>query len=155
VEILIISAVILCSAGNVIFNGTNQCTYSIIVCYDDSAGLSVSVLADPGRSVSVNSTDSEVSLASAVIWGYPGDSVSISDCISAKLQADLAEFTINGSSNTDLYAISNVVCLSDPPASLPFPASFRMLSQLKKKNTCYHGAHETSVSLAISNLNLR
>jgi hypothetical protein len=94
--------------GNVIFNGTNQCTYSIIVCYDDSAGLSVSVLADPGRSVSVNSTDSEVSLASAVIWGYPGDSVSISDCISAKLQADLAEFTINGSSNTDLYAISNV-----------------------------------------------
>ncbi len=28
---------------------------------------------------------------------------------------------------------------SGPPASLPFPASFRMLSQLKeKKNTCHH-----------------
>jgi hypothetical protein len=72
-------------------------------------------------------------LASAVIWGYPGSNVSLSDCISAKLQADLAEFTINGFNNTDFYDISNVVCPSDPPASLPFAVSFRMLSQLKEK----------------------
>jgi hypothetical protein len=134
-EILIISAVILCSAGTTVFNGTNQCPYNIIVCYTDSAGLSASGFAAPGGSVTLYSTDSEVSLASAVIWGFPGSNASLSDCISAKLQADLAEFTINSSSNTDFYDISNVVCPSDPPASLPFPASFRMFSQLKKKKT--------------------
>lgn len=139
-----------------VFNGTNQCPYNIIVCYTDSAGVSASVFAAPGGSVAVQDTDPEVSLASAQMWGYPGSNVSLSDCISARLQADLAEFTINSSNNTDFYLISNVVCPSDPPASLPFPASFRMLSQLKKKikNTCHH-AHETSVSFAISNLNLR
>jgi hypothetical protein len=73
------------------------------------------------------------------MWGFPGNLGNTSDCNSAKLQADLAEFTINGSSNTDSYYISNVVCPSGPAASLPFPASFRMLSQLKgKKNTCHH-----------------
>ncbi|CAK9236086.1 unnamed protein product [Sphagnum troendelagicum] len=94
--------------GTTVFNGANQCPYNIIVCYTDSAGVSASVSAAPGVSVSVQSLDSDVSLASAVIWGYPGSNVSLSDCISAKLQADLAEFTINGFNNTDFYDISNV-----------------------------------------------
>jgi hypothetical protein len=94
--------------GTTVFNGTNQCPYNIIVCYNDSAGLSASGFAAPGGSVTIQSTDSEVSLASAVIWGYPGSNASLPDCISAKLQADLAEFTINSSNNTDSYLISNV-----------------------------------------------
>jgi hypothetical protein len=98
--------------GIVVFNSTNQCPYNIIVCYADSAGVSASGFAPPGESVAVSGSDTESSLASAMIWGYPGDNASISDCISAKLQADLAEFTINGSingsSNTDSYHISNV-----------------------------------------------
>jgi hypothetical protein len=94
--------------GTTVFNGTNQCPYNIIVCYNDSAGLSASGFAAPGGSVTLYSTDSEVSLASAVIWGFPGSNASLSDCISAKLQADLAKFTINSSNNTDSYLISNV-----------------------------------------------
>ncbi len=137
-----------------VFNGTNQCPYTIIVCYTDSAGVSASGFAPAGGRFTVGGSDTESSLASAMIWGYPGNNINISDCISAKLQADLAEFTINGSNNTDSYDISNVVCPSGPPASLPFPASFIMLSQLKRKTTCHH-AHETSDSFAISNLNLR
>ncbi len=112
-----------------VFNGTNQCPYAITICYYDSAGVSTSDFASPGRSFPYG-TDAD----SVEIWGFPGDSTDDSDCSSSQLQADLAEFTINGSSNTDSYQISNVVCPSVPPASLPFPASFRMLSQLKKKN---------------------
>ncbi len=136
-----------------VFNSTNQCPNTITVCYTDSLGLSLSANVTPGGSFPI--TDSGV--PSVVIWGFPGNSGAISDCMSAKLQADLAEFTINGTNNTDSYDISNVVCPSGPPASLPFPACFRMLSKFKKKkkhmsSSC---AHKTSDSLAISNLNLR
>jgi hypothetical protein len=142
----------------VVFNGTNQCPFTITVCYTESGGVSFSGFAAPGGSFFVNVSGSEASLASAVMWGYPGNLSDISDCNSTKLQANLAEFSINGSSNTDSYYISNVVCPSGPPASLPFPASFRMLSRLKKKKThVMHHEHKTfpSDSFAISNLNLR
>jgi hypothetical protein len=129
----------------VVFNGTNQCPFTITVCYTDSEGLSISGFATPGGSFFVNVSGSEVSLASAVMWGFPGNLGDISDCNSTKLQADLAEFTINGSSNTDSYYISNVVCPSVPPASLPFPASFRMLSQLQKKKTHTHTCHHAHI----------
>jgi hypothetical protein len=94
--------------GIVVFNSTNQCPYNVIVCYTDSAGISTSSSASPGDSVAVSGSDTESSLASAMIWGFPGDNATISDCTSAKLQADLAEFTINVSNNTDSYYISNV-----------------------------------------------
>ncbi|CAM6024766.1 unnamed protein product [Sphagnum balticum] len=94
--------------GIVLFNGTNQCPFTITVCYTDSAGISGFLNAPPGDSVAFSGNDTAVSLASAVMWAFPGNSVNLSDCIPAKLQADLAEFTINGSSNTDSYYISNV-----------------------------------------------
>jgi len=95
--------------GIVVFNSTNQCPDSIIVCYTDSAGLSVAETATPGVSFPLGRNFTESNLTSAMIWGYPGNNASsISDCISAKLQADLAEFNISGSNNTDLYQISNV-----------------------------------------------
>jgi hypothetical protein len=87
----------------VVFNGTNQCPYAITICYYDSAGVSTSDFASPGRSFPYG-TDAD----SVEIWGFPGDSTDDSDCSSSQLQADLAEFTINGSSNTDSYQISNV-----------------------------------------------
>jgi hypothetical protein len=89
--------------GIVVFNGTNQCPYAITICYYDSAGVSTSDFASPGRSFPYG-TDAD----SVEIWGFPGDSTDDSDCSSSQLQADLAEFTINGSSNTDSYQISNV-----------------------------------------------
>ncbi|CAK9881769.1 unnamed protein product [Sphagnum jensenii] len=90
--------------GTLVFNSTHQCPYNIIVCYNDSAGVSAAYNAG----VALEIPDPQVTLASAQIWGYPGSNASLSDCISAKLQADLAEFTINSSNNTDFYLISNV-----------------------------------------------
>jgi len=106
--------------------------YSIF--YEPSTDVLISAVALPGTSVPV--TELYSSVPSLVIWGLPGNSGSAQGCFSAQPQADQAEFTINvSSSNTDSYQISNVVCPSGPPASLPFPAPFRRLSQ---KKTCHH-----------------
>ncbi len=124
-----------------VFNSTNQCPDSIIVCYTDSAGLSVAETATPGVSFPLGRNFTESNLTSAMIWGYPGNNASsISDCISAKLQADLAEFNISGSNNTDLYQISNVVCL---PARL-LVCGFLLPSE------CFHnGRKKTHVIMRV------
>jgi hypothetical protein len=86
-------------------NIINQCSQTISACQTDSGGQITPYALGSGASQLI---DVGTSWPGGVIWGYPGGSADPTDCNNAKPQADLAEFTINGSSNQDFYDISTV-----------------------------------------------
>jgi hypothetical protein len=85
-------------------NIINQCPQPISGCKSDQTGQVTSYPLGSGASQLI---DVGTNWPGGVIWGYPGSSADSTDCINAKPQADLAEFTINVS-NQDSYDISNV-----------------------------------------------
>jgi hypothetical protein len=86
-------------------NIVNQCSQTISACQTDQTGQITSYALGSGASKLI---DVGTSWPGGLIWGYPGGSADPTDCNTAKPQADLAEFTINGFSNQDSYDISNV-----------------------------------------------
>lgn len=101
-------------------NIVNKCPETISACQTDQGGQITSYALGSGASQLI---DVGTTWLGGIVWGYPGGSADPTDCNNAKPQADLAEFTINGSGNQDSYDISNVnaynlalqIAATDPP----------------------------------------
>jgi hypothetical protein len=88
-------------------NITNQCPEEISACQSNQSGIVTCYALAAGTGSQL--IDVGTTWLGGLIWGYPGSSANPIDGNNAKPQADLAEFTINGFSNTDSYDLSNVV----------------------------------------------
>ncbi|CAK9216038.1 unnamed protein product [Sphagnum troendelagicum] len=88
-------------------NITNQCPEVISAYQSNQSGIATCYALAAGTGSQL--IDVGTTWLGGLIWGYPGSSASPIDGNNAKPQADLAEITINGFSNTDSYDLSNVV----------------------------------------------
>ncbi|CAM6068481.1 unnamed protein product [Sphagnum tenellum] len=91
-------------------NITNQCPEVISACQSNQSGIVTCYALAAGTGSQL--IDVGTTWLGGLIWGYPGSSASPIDGNNAKPQADLAEITINGFSNTDSYDLSNVITLT-------------------------------------------
>jgi hypothetical protein len=87
-------------------NITNQCPEVISACQSNQSGTVTCYALAAGTGSQL--IDVGTTWLGGLIWGYPGSNANPIDGNNAKPQADLAEITINGFSNTDSYDLSNV-----------------------------------------------